>query len=133
MGYTKMGETVLGGEHLDLAVNYLQQANRIDRLPVALIERARLRRDEWRQSASETARRLCESDLEEASQEISFSRMSLLGVDYQILRAEVLADSGEGAAALDLVRDVISPDIEAIGYDLRAPAVSELTKRLQGV
>jgi len=58
--------------------------------------------------------------------------MSLFYVDYQILHAGILADDGQTKAALDLVREVILPDIKAIGYNLRMATVNELTQRLEG-
>jgi tetratricopeptide (TPR) repeat protein len=130
--YSRLGDATAAGSHLDQAVDTLRQANRVDRLPVALIERARYHRGEWLRSGSESRRQLCQTDVDEASQQISFSRMSLFDVDHQILRAELLEDSGQRAPALELVRDVIQPGIQSLGYQLRAAAAGELRRRLEG-
>jgi tetratricopeptide (TPR) repeat protein len=130
--YLRLGESTAAGRHLDQAVVTLRQANRVDRLPVALIERARHHRGEWLRSGSESQRQLCQADMDEAYQQISFSRMHLFRVDLQILQAELFEDSEQRTAALELVRDAILPGIQSTGYQLRTAAVTELRQRLEG-
>lgn len=129
--YLRLDEAAPAGNHLDQAVVTLRRAQRAERLPVALLERARFHRNEWLSSGLESRRLLCQADMNDAYQQISFSRMSLFEVDYQILRAELLSDSGQRAASLELVRDLILPSIQSMGYQLREPPVSKLRQDLE--
>ena len=100
-------------------------------MPVALIERAKYYRAEWLHSGLESLRLLCQADVDEAFQQISFSQMSLFAVDHQMLQAELLADAGQRADALELVQGLILPSIQSMRYQMQVAAASELRQRLE--
>jgi tetratricopeptide (TPR) repeat protein len=131
MGYVRLGDGAHARGHLDSAVTMLRQADRIDRLPTALIERAKYYYGNWLRFRSEELLRSCQADMEEAYEQIKLSRMPLLNIDYELLRATLLAEIGEHAAAIDIIRTRIEPDVQSTGYRLRIPAVNDLSRRLQ--
>lgn len=130
-GYFLLREWPKSGSHLDQAVSLMRQANRVDRLPAALIERARYYRSEWLRSGSASWRLLCQTDMEEAEQQITFSRMSLFAVDHQLLHAELLTDNGHATTALEFIENVIVPGIRTTGYQFSVIGVDKLRQRIE--
>ncbi len=115
---------------LDGAVAALKRANRVDRLPAALIDRAAVGRQQWLVDGDNQHRERAEADLAEAQQLIDFSGMLLYRVDLTLLRVELLLDIGERARGQDLVESVLQPDVEFTGYHLRDDAVVALRRRV---
>jgi tetratricopeptide (TPR) repeat protein len=128
--YLRLGEIDAAIAHFDEAVSVLRRANRTDRIPYAFIERARLYREQWLRTQSNQYLQLCESDMDEADQLISFSRMALFSVELGLLAAQLLADRGRFADARELIQVTVIPTLQRSGYWLRLGDVEALIAHL---
>jgi tetratricopeptide (TPR) repeat protein len=123
------GEPADAEADLDSAVVALSRANRIDRLPAALIQRAEVYRERWRADGDDARRELADTDLAEAERLVEFSGMLLYRVDLVALRVALLLDVGDGEQARELIDTVLQPDVELTGYHLRDDVVAALRER----
>lgn len=126
--YVALNETQLARTHLDSAVELLQRANRADRIPHALIQRAHLMHQLWIRDHDDIDRNQCEADIGEAERLIVLANMSLFRIDLHLLRARIFIDTGKFEEAHKLIHNSLEPSIQSIGYALRAKDLQALNQ-----
>jgi tetratricopeptide (TPR) repeat protein len=126
----RQGQSQAAISHIDQSVEILRKANRDDRLPYALLQRARFYRLRWLHTMESSDLAQCESDADELHQQASFSHMALFLADYNLLRAAILVDQEQYDKAVTLIETHIAPEIISMSYGLRLAEVDELRRRL---
>lgn len=131
--YAALNENQLALTHLDEAVDMLQKANRLDRIPYALIQRANFLRVLWLRDHDNLYQEQYEADISEAEHLIVLSNMSLYLIDLHLLVAHILIDNNRLEEARKLIQMSISPNIQNTDYVLRSKDLDLLKHRLSSL